>query len=480
MNSSSGDTMHKLTKTNFLKYLDCPEELWMQKNRPGHQVFRTPEMMHNFEQGNLVDQLARKLFKQGEITAQHESENSQFKVIADFTREIDSQTIDLYEAKATTSIKKEHIYDVAFQKMVFEMNGIRVNRCYLLFVNNKFEFLGKIHLQEFFRKEDISDEVAEVLEEVKTKAFVAHQYINGPEPSPRITIGCSNKTACPFFKMHYPDWPAYSIFDLIRVSNKKAQQLVDINVFDIRQIPEDFPLTSPQKRQVAVAKSNKPVIHYKEIAKVISSVEYPLYFLDYETFSYVIPSQQGYRPYQQMTFQYSLHVLARPGGQVKHYEYLLDSKNEPVENLLRHLQNRIDISKGTVVVWNQSFEKTRNKEMADLHPDFREFLEALNTRVYDLMDLFKNGHYMHPGFKGSSSIKSVLPVMVPSLSYEELEVQNGMEAVIAWHHLTKGKITPNKREQVVDQLLQYCRLDTLAMLKIWQKLVEMVSQPGKA
>ena len=190
--------------------------------------------------------------------------------------------------------------------------------------------------------------------------------------------------------------------------------------------------------------------------------------------SYVIPAQQGVRPYQQMVFQYSLHVKENPNAELQHFEYLLRSKEEPVEHLVAHMREHIDHTKGTVIVWNDKFEKPRNREMAAQYPQFNDFLLGMNERVYDLMIPFSKGLYQHPGFKGSASIKSVLPILCPDLSYKNLEIQSGGNAVIHWHHATDGRLSAEEQQNTFKNLLAYCHLDTLAMVRIWEVLREEI------
>jgi len=196
---------------------------------------------------------------------------------------------------------------------------------------------------------------------------------------------------------------------------------------------------------------------------------YPLYFLDYESLSYVIPPQAGYKPYQQLVFQYSLHIQKEPNGDLIHKEFLLKSKAESVEELIKDLQKNIGKT-GSIIVWNQSFEKGRNVEMATLFPAYESFLEGLNNRLYDLRVPFQKGYYQHPDFKGKTSLKSILPVLSPDVSYADLAIQNGMVATIKWHHATDGQMTKKEQKAIFQDLLSYCELDTLAMVKILEVL----------
>ena len=177
----------------------------------------------------------------------------------------------------------------------------------------------------------------------------------------------------------------------------------------------------------------------------------------------------GYHPQQQIVFQYSLHRLDQPDGEPVHREHLSASCEEPSLSLLEQLSTDIG-DHGTVIVWNKTFEMTRNKDMGLISPQYAGFLENLNQRIYDLGEIINQGIYLHPGFKGSWSIKHVLPVMVPELSYADLAIHQGDQASIAWWQICFGQLPEDEKEKLKAALLCYCHLDTLAMVEIYKRL----------
>lgn len=483
--------MHQLTKTDFLQYLACPEELWLAKNIEGHSTTPSLSARHIMEQGNLIDGLAKTYFEDNfaaeiaengyKLIFQEAFKTNEFLVRADILAvNSKSKSLIIYEVKATNSIKSEHIQDVVFQKMVIESTGYKVEHCYLIYLDKNYVLDDKLMLQELFVVEEISDQVEEAYQDVKVKAEEAFAYINGPEPTKRITVGCGNRLQCSFVEHHYTDLPSYSVYDISRIHVKKLETLVLDNILDIMEVPSDFKLSNKQREQVDIAQSNQVIIDQEAIAKEIETLEYPLYFLDYETFAYAVPFQKGHSPYQQLLFQYSLHVIESPGAEISHHEYLLNNKQEPVSQLLSSLRNNIDPNNGTVLVWNKSFEQNRNKECANLFPEYAGFLLSVNDRVYDLMDVFKKGFYLHPRFKGKTSLKSVLPVLCSDQSYETLTIQNGTEANIKWHHWTEGQFRGDENDLIKEALLAYCKLDTWAMVRIWQELEQINTSESAA
>ena len=221
-----------------------------------------------------------------------------------------------------------------------------------------------------------------------------------------------------------------------------------------------------------------PVIDTAGVSKFISSLEFPLYFLDYETSGFVIPHYLGARPYQQVPFQYSLHRLDSPGEQLQHFEYLHDNGQSPAEPLSKKLLSEIG-TKGTVLAWFDKFEKFCNRTLADMAPEYAEGLHAVNQRMKDLRVPFANFSYVDGRFKGSTSIKNVLPVVVPSLSYKKLGIQEGGSAQRLWQQVIEGEKVSEKQKIFAD-LLEYCKLDTLAMVEIYKVLEELAGDTQHA
>ncbi|MBK8466767.1 MAG: DUF2779 domain-containing protein [Chloracidobacterium sp.] len=206
----------------------------------------------------------------------------------------------------------------------------------------------------------------------------------------------------------------------------------------------------------------------------MSEWEYPLHFLDYETFAYAIPQFDGIKPFQQMCFQYSLHTIDQPGAELRHREYLSRGNDGPPRSVAEHLRDSMSGGIGTVFVWYEAFEKGRNTEMAEMFPDLADFFNEVNAKTYDLMKIFSENLYIHPDFKGKTSIKKVLPVLVPSLSYQELGISEGMAATIKWFRAaTWTSMNDAERLTIFNDLQEYCELDTFAMVEIFRVLAAL-------
>jgi hypothetical protein len=476
--------MHPLTKTNYLAYLQCPEELWLEKNLAEYQnIAPAPEVLFQMEQGNRIDRLGADYLEQvvfpGHLEAgqrvdrQRKFITQRFEARADVTVEHPSSgIIDIYEVKSSTKVKNEHLLDVAFQRMVIEAAGHRVGKCYLVHTNKDYRLKEEVDLSVFFKTEEITAEVDTLFTQVQTQAREASDFINGLAPEPRLLPHCPNKMDCAFVQHHFSDLPDYSIFDISHLGKKKKAELLDQGILDIREVPADFPLSDKQAFQVDLARRDAVHIDHTAIRKELANLNYPLYFLDYETLATAVPLQAGHHPHQQLLFQYSLHVVQAPGAEVQHYEYLLPDQQASIQELLSSLTKQIQLDRGSVMVWNKRFEKGVNRAYAKIYPEYADSLLSINERIYDLMDIFSKGYYRHPGFKGKNSLKNILPVLCLDLSYAPLHIRKGTEATVTWYHWTNGEYRGEERDFIRQALLEYCKLDTWAMVRIWEVLRE--------
>ena len=219
---------------------------------------------------------------------------------------------------------------------------------------------------------------------------------------------------------------------------------------------------------------NKILLDKFNVKQELDTFNFPLYFLDYETFPCAIPRFDGFSPYQQIPFQYSLYVLETPQAEPKHFEFIFTKNADPSLDFLKSLQENIG-DNGAIIVWNKKFECKINEELAVRNPDYKLFIEDVNAKVYDLMDIFGKQFYVHKDFKGKISIKNVLPVLVPELSYKDLEIQEGGAASQKWNEMVQDGVSQEAKQKIIQDLKTYCGLDTYAMYAIWKYLYELVN-----
>jgi len=485
-----------LSKSDFLKYQTCPSYLWLWKHKKDVVPVDEEEAINRrLEQGNEVERYARKLFASAVLVetkgrqAKQETEklaadgvktifqatvftNTGLLAMADvITFDEATQTWTLYEVKSTNSIKPEHIYDTAFQRVAFEEAGYKIGNVGVIHLNKDYVRRGELEPSKLLVRTDITEKVEKILPTIRQQVNDALELIERADEPKGCSCRLKTKSGhCPTFHYLNPDIPEYSVFNISRIGGKNLALLIDGEIHNVHDVPDDIKLSIPQRNQIEVAKSQQPLVSKSDIDELLNELEYPLYFLDYETVSTALPLFDGCTPFQQIPFQYSLHVLRQPDGELEHYEYLSESGKEiPMPELLATMRQQIG-DKGSVIVWYKVFETGRNSEMAKAYPEYAEFLEGVNNRVFDLMEVFSKQHYVHHKFNGSSSIKAVLPVLVPEFSYKELDIQNGAIASIRWYDAAVGNMTDEQAKNTFASLLKYCCLDTLAMVKIYEYL----------
>ncbi|MBP6880775.1 DUF2779 domain-containing protein, partial [Candidatus Saccharibacteria bacterium] len=267
--------------------------------------------------------------------------------------------------------------------------------------------------------------------------------------------------------------PENSFYELGGVDAKAVELFEGERVKTIDDISETLAVSKRIDSQLRAYRNNGPIVDKLRVKQFLDNLEFPLYFFDYETLGSLVPYFDGMRPYAQYPFQYSLHILESPDAELVHKEYLHTEKSNPAESIVTTMQEHFG-DKGTVIAWNMSFEKNCNDVLATFVPEAADFLSDLNERMVDLMIPFSSGAYNDHRFKGSASIKNVLPVMVPELSYKNLGIQEGQAASRIWTQTVLDGKHDGDKEEILSDLLKYCQLDTFAMVEIYRKLVEDV------
>lgn len=493
----------KLSKTDFLIYRECAHNAWVKLHRP--DVYHA-KPLSEFDQtlletGNEVDVLARDLFPGGVLVARGDVAESARLVLErtpvlyqpvfetdQFTTACDvlvwnggRGAYDLFEVKASTNgndkkAKEElYAYDIAFQAEVLRANGVPLGTTNLVRLNGEYERGAGLDINELFTREDFTARVAAVHGELLSEMRTAHAILtNDAPPAPPCECMYAGRSAhCTTFGYINREVPEYSVHDITRIgaSKKKLIDLVDRGILAIEDVPLDVELSDAQLNQVRAAKLGHTLIDGVAIKEILESFAYPIAFLDYETFACAIPKWMGYHPFDHIPFQFSLDVIAAPGAEVVHHEFLHTEDSCPDAHLIDALRAALP-GMGSIVTWNQSFEKGVNEKLAKRNPDARAFFADVNARVVDLRDVFTKQLYVHRGFLGRTSIKNILPVLVPSLSYKDLAIQEGATATAKWNEIVNGGISADQIVVARTDLLRYCALDTRAMVEIWRVLLK--------
>jgi hypothetical protein len=287
---------------------------------------------------------------------------------------------------------------------------------------------------------------------------------------PDIDIGphCHNPYDCPFLGYCWRKIPGYSVFDISGLSTEKKFQLYKEGIIKIDDVPEDFELSELQRIQVDYHKSGKTFIDKEKLREFVNEIKYPLYFMDFETFTPAVPIYDNSRPYQHILFQFALYFQKNSKSEPEYFEFLADPKEDPriqfIKNLIGNTRR-----KGNIIVYNRNFEQTRLEEMARDFPEYEKEIADLISRLKDLMIPFQKKYFYNPRMEGSYSIKNVLPALAPDLSYSGLDIADGNMAMLAFESLLY-ETSPTKIRKIRNDLLNYCKLDSFGMIRIWQEL----------
>jgi len=494
----------KLTKTDYLIYKDCAKNAWIKIHKPDIYFSKPLSAFDEgiIETGNEVDVLARDLFPGGvliesrndflktdsllksktKIIYQPVFETDTYKIVCDILvwNEKD-EVYDLYEVKASNSGEnkkaKDDLYtdDIAFQYIVLKKLGVPLGKLNLIRLNNEYIRVADLDIHKLFSIEDFTERVVNIIDDISEDMKNAFEILSTDE-EPVGSCKCITRgrsAHCTTFSYSNPEVPNYSVHDISRIGSSKAKlaELVDSGIFAIEDIPDDFPLSEKQKNQVLAAKTNKTIIEQENVNEFLSNIHTPISFLDYETFAAGVPRYTGYSPFNQIPFQFSLHIVSDSDLEPKHSEFIFTENKNPDEAFLSALKTQLP-STGNIIAWHKSFEIGRNNDLAKRNPDYKSFIEDINSRFVDLEEIFINQYFVHPLFKGKTSIKYILPVLVPELSYKTLNIQEGATASNTWDRLVKGEYSEKEKQEKIESLKEYCKLDTYAMYKIWKYLKE--------
>jgi len=481
--------MPLLTKSKYVIGLQCQKYLWMMFNDLDKIPEKDMATEYIIQQGNIVGQLAKKLFPKGIDIPEDFKKNLKItkdalkkrKILfeagimsedlyarGDILVPVNKNSWDIIEVKGSTKVKDNHIHDVSFQKYVYEKAGLKIRKCFLLHLNSDFLKKGKVIPKKIFTNEEITAEVDEVIVGIQERIDEMMEIIDQPE-APTIAGGayCEGVKHC----LSQDCWsflPEGHVFELYR-GGKKSFELLNAEVFCIKDIPQEFKLNIKQEIQRKCANTGKVHLDKQGIKKFLKQLKSPLYYLDFETFSSAVPLYEGTKPYQQIPFQFSLHIA--DGKKVKHIEFLHDSKDDPREKFLLELKKALD-KKGNIIVFNQSFEKTILKQLAEAFPKHRKWVNSVDKRIVDLLVPFRNFDYYNPEQKGSCSIKAVLPA-VTGENYKDLNIDNGSLASVSYFETVFGGLKKQEVTKIRADLLKYCSLDTEGMIWIVDQLKKL-------
>jgi len=486
---------HILSKSSFIKGCQCTKALYLSKNSRGVREEPDEALLAIFEQGKKVGLLAQQLFPGGvdctpasaydfqeAVVRTSEEIAKGTKIIYEAAFQYDGvlAALDIlvkdksgwkaYEVKSSTGVTETYELDATIQYYVITNSGIALKDISIVHINNEYEKNGAIDVHELFTIASVKDRVLELLPSIPTKVAELKAVLN-QRKIPDVDIGphCYSPYACDFAGHCWQHIPDYSVFDIARLTETKKFELYKKNIINFIDIPEDYPLNENQWMQVNSELNNTTTIDKKKIKEFVGDLHYPLYFMDFETFSTAIPVFDKSKPYQQLVFQYSLHILPAAKGKLHHKEFLAEvNGTDPRILFIEKLIGDCGTT-GDILVYNIGFERGKLSELASSFPKYKVAINKIIARLKDLMIPFQQRWYYTPSMQGSYSIKKVLPALVPEMSYENLNIKEGGTASNFYAAMVMGEFTGDV-EQTRRDLLEYCGVDTLAMVEILRRL----------
>lgn len=492
-----------LSKSKYCSLWQCPKLLWLDTNRRDLRT-EDPSVQDRMVVGNEVGDLAMGLFGEfTEVTVMN-GDRPDISAMLKKTQECLANDVEniceasfsynglycavdilrkedgghaIYEVKSSTHEAEIYGIDIAYQKYVLEHCGVKVTGTYLICIDSDYVRGEDLDIHQLFKIIDMSDWVALETPLIESRLKLGETVLAGDEPVMEIGEHCSNPYDCAYWNYCSKHLPQPSVFDLYRLPAKKKWDYYRRGLVSFRDLQYESDLNEKQDRQIQFnLRDCGAYIDKTGIQDFLDTLSYPIYFLDFETMQLAVPKFPGTRPYQQIPFQYSLHYIEKPGGELKHKEFLAESGEDPRRAIAESLCRDIPMHT-CVTAYNRGFECGRINELALQFPDLANHLLNIRSNIQDLLTPFQSGYYYNRAMGGSFSIKSVLPALFPDdpeLDYHNLEgVHNGGEAMAIFPKIKD--MSPEDQAKARRDLLAYCKLDTLAMVKVWLKLIEAVS-----
>lgn len=488
----------RLSKSTFIRGLQCEKSLFLYKHQYRLKDPTPFSLQAVFDQGTNIGILAQELFPNGADA----SPENHFKMVESVAKTLDfisqGETIiyeatflyndvlaaldilvkdedgwKAYEVKSSTKVSETYIKDAAIQYYTITNSGVDLIDISIVHINNQYTKDGELDIHQLFTTESVYDQVLEFLPRIPNEVSRLKNVIESPEV-PNVNIGnhCSDPYDCDFKGTCWKHIPDYSVFNISRLKKDKKFDLYNQGIITLDQI--DLGRTDLNPNQVLQVQSEVDGTTYidkNEIRNFTNRLNYPLYYLDFETIGPAVPKYNGSRPYQQLVFQYSLHIQESSTSVIGHREYLADPSQDPRIGFIEQLIQDCGTS-GDILVYNIGFERGKLNDLIEVFSEYSSQLRGIVNRLKDLMIPFQQKWYYTPEMRGSYSIKYVLPALAPELSYNDLDIKEGGTASNTFLSMVNGSFEGDLKK-TRRQLLEYCELDTYAMVKILEVLLSI-------
>ncbi len=483
-----------LSKSTFLRGMQCSKSLYLYKYFIQKRDAISSEQQAIFNRGNNVGLLAQKLFPGGtdatpakrsnniaaventkkliesgvEVIYEAAFQHNQVLAILDILVKKDNQWY-AYEVKSSTKISPTYLLDASLQYWVITNSGIPLADISLIIINNQYIRKGNVDLNGLFSIKSVLKEALNNQTLVEENIFRSKSVVDTPaEPDVKIGEQCFSPYTCDFMGNCWKNVPPNSIFEITGVKKSELFDLYNKGFKTIEQIPEKNELDKNANIHIQAIKQKQAIVDKAAVSNFLNKITYPLFFMDFETFMPAVPLYEHTKPYQHLPFQYSLHYKKDKNAPLQHFEFLAEPDVDPRKAFLSALLKDTE-AEGTILVYDILMERN---VLNGLKKDFPEFISEIENRLSRMVDLvqpFQERSYYHPAMKNSFSIKNVLPALVPELNYSNLKIASGSVAMIAFENLKK-ETDMFRILETKEQLLEYCKMDTLAMVKVFEVL----------
>jgi hypothetical protein len=487
-----------LSKSKFLWGLQCRKLLWTAYNAKDQMPPTDAQTQAVFDQGHDVGRLAQKLFPDGIEVGRGVADLGEVLRLSlpvvkqrkplfeaafahqggyarvDILEPVADDAWDIIEVKSSTSVKDVYLSDLAFQAFVYAGAGLKIRRCFLLLIDGAYVRHGEVDPRRFFKREDVTAQVSAMTARIESDLDSMAATIR-LQQRPEIQIGshCDDPYGCPLHDQCWHFLPDDNVMTLYRGAKKGFKLLAD-GVTRIKDIPAGYPLTDNQEIQRRVAATGRPHLDKIAIKTFLRQLEHPVSYLDFETFATAIPLFDDTSPFEQVPFQFSLHVVESPQSRPERRMFLADGRSDPRPELLLRLKEWLPDS-GSVVAYNAQFERSRLRECCRLQPRYQGWLAGVESRLVDLLQPFRTFACYGPGQNGSASMKAVLPALT-GRGYEHLEIQEGGTASLEFLRVHFKEVSEAERQRVRRRLEEYCSQDTEGMIWMIAALRKLVEQ----
>ena len=480
-----------LTKSGFLRGWQCPKALFSSVFEPGVVAAPDPQSVARMASGRRIGLLARELFPGGgeawphplfDASAAAERTASLIAGRSPAIFEATLMTADglraavdilaqgrrawrLIEVKSSTSVKDEHLPDVAFQLSVARAAAVEIESVEILHLNSDYVRMSALDVSALFTAQPVTAEAEALLPEVAASAAGLLRLLrDGRRPDVPIGPHCLRPRECDCRDACWAEVPRGSVLEIAHLTWEKKFHLYDQGIRRIEDVPHDIELPKRSRLHITAHQGGQPIVDSAGLRAFLARLAFPVFLLDFETVAPAVPLWDGTHPYQQIPFQYSLHVLRGPDTASEHTGFLAEPGPDPRPAFLHSLLPAT-AGTGSILAYHMPFELGVMRQLAEAFPVFRDEITKRLPRMDDLIKPFRAWHYWVPEMGGSFSIKSVAPALAPDLSYEGLEIADGLAASRTYEELLAG-LARETTERKKRALRAYCKQDTLAMVRV--------------